>query len=900
MIKSQKSKFFNIIFSLALASRLWAVDASPEIITFVQPDGSTFRGHVRGDEWAGWHETLSGYSVARRADGWWTYAVGVNDRLLIPGSMIVRAADPDNLYVPRHLRPERMKVIQDHNAPDLSVARTDTFRVPLLLVEFPDYGNQYDQSVFDEIMNSVGTYGHPGHPGSGSFRDFYHEISYNQFDPVSTVDGWYTAPQNHDYYAYSNPNGYQRVLTLVRAMVDSAEAHGMDWSRFDNDGDGTVDALNLIHAGPGAEQGDQSNIWSHKWSLSAANLQVQYDGVWINSYTMNPEIQSNNIVAIGVISHEFGHALGLPDLYDTDYSSSGAGKLALMASGSWGTAGNTPWYPSAMNAWSKTELGWSNAIELSSDQLAIPLEQSYSSNIVYQINHGYDDSEYWLVENRQKVGTDVNMPSPGLLFWHIDTEKTSGWGVNNDEPHYGVGLEQADGQYNLENGNGSDNGDPYPGATMNRALSYNTVPGTESYYAIPSMIAITNISDPDSIMTFDLEFGEYNIAQIHVENNTGPAYAVGQIDFSMSNTFPIDSMRFDLGFTPDLFDIVGIEPLGRTSVDSIIINGNHVELINPLIGVGDGAFLRMSIFTNSGLSGTAEVTFSQIEAWTPTGGGIGFQISPGTYTYTAQPQLFHFSADSGTIGGHGRYAVYLENPIPVKMMIVTVSDMSNYVIPMDEIFTDDNGNHTWDPGEPLQDLNGDGVWTPMIEFADRMMDWNANVSYTADGVQVAASTLTPMDVGSGPIFYVNNYIEPGAPAGPVILNLTVSLMMDFYGNTGLDTDVSTGYLTLIPALETAGDDVVPREFSLSTAYPNPFNPATTLDYSLPRATKVTVSIYSLTGQLVYADVKDRKPGRYQFTWNGTTTEQTAVSSGMYLLLFQAGPWQETRKLILLK
>ncbi|GIS40062.1 hypothetical protein Ct9H90mP12_2560 [bacterium] len=114
-------------------------------------------------------------------------------------------------------------------------------------------------------------------------------------------------------------------------MVDSLEASGFDWSGYDNDGDGYVDALNLVHQGPGAEEGDYSNIWSHKWSLG--NLAVTYDGVTINSYNMNPEIQNGNIVAIGVLAHEFGHALGLPDLYDTDYTRPGQGNLLLWQVG---------------------------------------------------------------------------------------------------------------------------------------------------------------------------------------------------------------------------------------------------------------------------------------------------------------------------------------------------------------------------------------------------------------------------------------------------------------------------------------------------------------------------------------------------------------------------------------
>ncbi|MEC9050241.1 MAG: M6 family metalloprotease domain-containing protein, partial [Candidatus Neomarinimicrobiota bacterium] len=211
---------------------------------------------------------------------------------------------------------------------------------------------------------------------------------------MSEVTNWITAPNSHDYYGYNNPNGWQHVQQLVRAMVDSLEAQGFDWSLYDNDNDGYVDALNLLHQGEGAEQGDYSNIWSHKSSLG--NLSVIYDGVIISSYTMNPEIQSGTIVAIGVLAHEFGHALGLPDLYDTDYSSTGAGKLALMASGSWGTSGNSPWYPATMIGWCKNRLGWANIVEITENADLISLQQSYSNNNIIRVNHTQVSEEYWL------------------------------------------------------------------------------------------------------------------------------------------------------------------------------------------------------------------------------------------------------------------------------------------------------------------------------------------------------------------------------------------------------------------------------------------------------------------------------------------------------------------------
>ncbi len=894
----------TILVTFFFIQIIFAVDASPELITFTQPDGNTFSGFNRGDEWAGWHETTSGWPIAQNSNDWWVYAESSIDNRLRGSNLRVQSQD-DSVYLENHgfskqLRPKRVHSFENAPIPDLQNTRTDTFVVPLLLVDFPDHAHQYDIETFEDLMNSEGTYSHPNRPGSGSFRDFYHEISYDQFDPISTVDGWYTAPEDHDYYAYSDPNGYPHVLTLVRAMVDSAEAHGMDWSQFDNDGDGTVDALNLIHAGAGAEQGDHSNIWSHKWSLQAANLQVQYDGVWINSYTMNPEIQSNNIVAIGVISHEFGHALGLPDLYDTDYTSSGAGKLALMASGSWGTAGNTPWYPSAMNAWCKTELGWSDVITLSADQAAIEVEQSYSSNLVYRIDHGMDASEYWLVENRQKVGTDVNMQAAGLLFWHIDTEKTQGWGVNNDEPHYGVGLEQADGSYNLENNGSSDNGDPYPGVTGNRSFGYNTVPNSESYYFQPSMISMDNISDPDSVMTFDLTFNDYLIAEMGIDNNTGPAYDEGYFDLTLNNDMIISNMSFQLHFLPNIFDIVSVEALGRTTVDSITYSNGLVELHNPSIAIGTGEFIRVHIFTNSGSNGLATIEYNWVLAEDENGNGIGFQLGSGTYSYSSQPQVFAFTSDTGSVGGYGRYGVSLNNSIPINMFMLQIDDAPDYLTPMDEFYTDQNGNNQWDEGEPLTDINEDGIWTPILELSDRMTGWNTVVTYTNTGIQVAGNTQTPIAVGNGPIFYINNSIDNNAIPGAVVLSITPVVVIDEFGNTGLTLDLTPGTFVITEALATGVDNAIPNSYSLSANYPNPFNPSTSLDYTLPQGSDVVIRLIDITGRTVMESNQYQNPGTYIFTWNGNDYNGQPVSSGLYFLLFKAGSFSKTQKLMLMK
>ena len=129
---------------------------------------------------------------------------------------------------------------------------------------------------------------------------------------------------NGNYGFGTNPQNAQR---LVEDVLGLADPH-VNFSPFDNDGDGSVEALVLICAGIGGEQsGNVNDIWSHKWGITPQTR----DGKTISTYFMAPENGR-----VGVMAHELGHLLmGWPDLYDTDYSSAGTASWDLMAGGSW-------------------------------------------------------------------------------------------------------------------------------------------------------------------------------------------------------------------------------------------------------------------------------------------------------------------------------------------------------------------------------------------------------------------------------------------------------------------------------------------------------------------------------------------------------------------------------------
>ncbi|MBD3219396.1 MAG: M6 family metalloprotease domain-containing protein, partial [candidate division Zixibacteria bacterium] len=399
-------------------------------------------------------------------------------------------------------------------------AGPDTMKAVVLLLEFPDNPANdvlyVSPEYFDTLFNFEGDW------QDGSMREFYDENSRGQFVFMADVYGWYMMDSTYDYYVDSNrgfnhdpPQNAQGMVWDALVLTDGE----IDYSQYDNDGDNYVDALILVHAGAGYEEtGDVTMIHSHKWFMPSTF--VSNDGVYLRDYNMNPEQspigQFNNVeyepVSIGVFCHEFGHTLGLPDLYDTDYSSTGVGNWSLMASGSYN--GNSK-SPAHLDAWCKKEMGWINPDVIETSVRDHEFPESITSGYAAKLwtNGDSTGNEYFLIENRQKKGFDSKLPGEGLLIWHVDESQ---W-TNQNEYNYLVALEQADGKFQMEEGGGSDLNDPYPGGMSVREFSETTVPSTlgNPYFVVDdgdsivmrdsTFTAVWNISDSDSLMYASLD-----------------------------------------------------------------------------------------------------------------------------------------------------------------------------------------------------------------------------------------------------------------------------------------------------------------------------------------------------------------------------------------------------------
>jgi immune inhibitor A len=412
-------------------------------------------------------------------------------------------------------------------------ALTGSINTLAVLVDFSDKVHTVSATFFDSLIFAAPV------AGRGSVWDYYDEISYQTVDIV-TVDlpsdlGWQRAPGLYSNYVGAGygpgyctdspyPHNCQKLAEDIVDAIDSV----VDFSDYDNDGDRVAEPILLIHAGKGAEfTGDNRDIWSHSWWLAFPRT---CDGVIVADYAIMPEyrVAVNGYwsdMTIGVFVHEMAHGFwGLTDLYDRDYSSEGVGNWSLMGSGSWNgpsSDGSSPAWP---DAWSRVRMGFATQTLVTNNisEAIIPRALNPLSVVFKLHSDTLDSQEYFLVENRQRAsGTyDQYLPGDGLLIWHVDEamnhnddECTSEpHCLCNDNRHYLVALEQADGSRDLErNVNSGDDGDPFPGnlALPNTKWTMTTNPESSSWYGsgptcTNTCIGVTGISDSHSPMWADL------------------------------------------------------------------------------------------------------------------------------------------------------------------------------------------------------------------------------------------------------------------------------------------------------------------------------------------------------------------------------------------------------------
>ena len=371
---------------------------------------------------------------------------------------------------------------------------TGTARIVVLLIDFTDVapGTSHNGSYFDGRMNAAGT-------SARSVRSYYQEISRGALTLNATViPMWFHSTHPMSYYGADSTTGVDDangpIYRLVTEAVRAADS-SVNFAQFDTNGDGVVDHLMVVHAGAGQESSPSSKdlIWSHRWAVLDADpttpgpQALTADGVQIYGYTM----ESEDFV-IGTVAHEFGHDLGLPDLYDTDGSSAGAGVWDIMSLGSWtgAPAGSSPAH---MSAWSLLKLGWVTPTDVTTALVGTAIDAVETSGKVYRLTLPGTTLEYFLIENRQPIGFDAALPGSGLLVWHVDDSQTT----NELDNHRLLDLEEAD--EGVSGDRPTDSGDPWHDTAA--GWGPDTTPDSRSYDGSVTGWRIRDISASGAAMT---------------------------------------------------------------------------------------------------------------------------------------------------------------------------------------------------------------------------------------------------------------------------------------------------------------------------------------------------------------------------------------------------------------
>ena len=442
-----KHKVYRILTVAVLLSGalslLNAVPARRGWQTRTKADGSTIELQLIGDEHYHFWETRDGRIAEEQEDG--TFVITDEKH---PSEEVIaerRACSP--------LSARRAPKVGEVNlAP----------RGLVVLAAYPDVAFNPDntQQAIEDMMNKEGydySYHSKGttYTATGSAADYFKAQSDGKYRPVFDVIGPALLPHNRAYYGGNRTSEQGTDKTPAQMIVDACKAvdDAVDFSLYDNNNDGWIDFVYVIYAGKGeADGGPAEAIWPHNWYVyNGAGIECRLDGLLLNSYACSGEINgiTDGRTGIGVICHEFGHVIGLPDYYDTNYKTNYEEWLTpndwtIMDQGCYNNEGNTPPHYSIFD---KYFMGWATPKFLGKDdQRYVRMGTGYSD--AYQITGGSslvpytDPGTIYYIENRQQEGWDAYLPGHGMIVWQVKYRASAWYGntPNNTahDPRYTV------------------------------------------------------------------------------------------------------------------------------------------------------------------------------------------------------------------------------------------------------------------------------------------------------------------------------------------------------------------------------------------------------------------------------------------------------------------------------
>ena len=572
---------------IVFAVSLYAIPADSTPRTIKLKDGRMLTISLQGDEHLSWAKSIDGYTLLQTSEGEWMFAEMDKEGNIVASNCI--ASDP--IYrtaeeklklskISKNLKFSKIQLDQAKQRKSGSVSTKSTFpltgspKLLVILVDFSDRAFTTTHSYWDSIASVRGaTVG----GATGSMRDYYYDNSMGVLDLDVTVLGPCRMPQTLAYYGRNNDANVRRLVQDAINYVDTA--YNIDFTLYDNDNNDTLDNVHVIFAGvPESTSGEANSIWPHKSMMY--NVRVQPDGVKVHTYSCSGEKKTALIAdGIGAMCHEFGHVLGLPDMYDTDGDTGngegvGMGDFSLMHGGCYNNDSRTPPFLSSVE---RNILGWHNHTVLE-DPAVILMGNLADSNVSYKVTT-YNSREYYVIENRQKTKWDTYNPAGGMMIYHVD-KYVSGWDLggynsnmlNCNPYHQGCYIVSANGDSSNYNAN--------------------------TAYPIHSNNKFTNRSTPHSWTWYSNNSNTVNRSVINkpISHITVMDSGLIQFNYMLLDTFPLittvsstDLTSTSVVVTADIVDTQRVNVTSRgvcwsTSPEPVLGANNYIE--DTLIGEG--------------------------------------------------------------------------------------------------------------------------------------------------------------------------------------------------------------------------------------------------------------------------------------------------------------------------
>lgn len=416
---------FTALAGVLLSGAAQAVPAYPGVLTLKNPDGSTIEVRAHGDEHFS-YVTAAGTTdiYEQNAAGYWVRAerggkfLTASDR-----SDLEMLMDEQGTVESIRAQAKQARVGADGRS---MFPCTGNNKFLIVLLEYKDtkFTMEDPQALYTRWFNEKNfTYQDMSH----SAKDYYEAVSGGKFTPTFVVAPKVTLKNSSAYYVgNSKYQLFSRAISEAFVQLNDAK---FDFSAFDIDKDGIMDNVFFIYAGYGqADTQDRTTIWPHKSNVQGQNIQA--GNLKVGPYACASELRGSShyiskdgiLESIGTFCHEFGHVLGLPDLYDPEYSAftddQVPGSWTIMCNGPYLNDSRTPPTYTAYEKWVCRWLEFEDLEAGKSYELAPLSEQVRGLRLT--VPTSASASEYYVIESRSRVGWDEYVPGEGLVIWHVD------------------------------------------------------------------------------------------------------------------------------------------------------------------------------------------------------------------------------------------------------------------------------------------------------------------------------------------------------------------------------------------------------------------------------------------------------------------------------------------------